>query len=78
MSACGTANTARQMNQRIGELVYLEAAPGLRVVCIVRDVRRAFGRLDVEIEPAQGTGSAWVNASSVTPLPEDEARKAVR
>jgi hypothetical protein len=69
--------TARQMSAQIGQLVYLEAAPGMRVVCITRDVRRAFGRIDLEIEPAQGTGRAWVNASSVTPLSADEARKAV-
>jgi hypothetical protein len=69
--------TARKMQQHIGRLVFFEAAPGLVVLCIVRDVRVAFGRVDVEIEPAKGSGSTWVQAPSVKLLSDDEARKEI-
>jgi hypothetical protein len=65
--------TATTMNAQIGRLVYLEAN-GMRFACIVRDVKRAYGKERFELEPVAGGGQSWVNASSVHPVPEAEAK----
>ena len=69
--------SAAALQARVGALVWFEAAPGLQVLCIVSDARRAFGRVDVQIEPARGAGSAWVQDSSIQPLTEAEAKKEI-
>lgn len=37
----------------------------LTVRVIVRDVRLAFGRIDLLVEPLAGTGSKWVNQANI-------------
>ncbi len=61
--------TVREMNTRLGARVYLEAAPGLRVLCTVTNAKSSYGKERLEIAPVAGEGKAWVNASSVTPVP---------
>jgi hypothetical protein len=62
--------TAREMNPLIGTQVYLEAAPGLQVLCEVTNAKTVFGDARVELAPVEGKGSAWVNVSRVVPAAE--------
>jgi hypothetical protein len=70
--------SARKMQLQIGRLVWFQAAPGLRFLCMIRDVRINYGRTDYQIEPGSGQGSTWVQASTVKPLSDAEAREAVK
>jgi hypothetical protein len=66
--------TASEMNAIIGTRVYLQAVPGLRVLCTVTNAKTSYGTPRVEIEPCQGEGRAWVNFTSVVSREEREAR----
>lgn len=58
--------TASEMSAAIGTLVYLEAVPGLRVLCLITNAKSSYGKQRLEIVPLRGTGKAWVNAASVS------------
>ena len=38
---------------------------GLRVLCVVVESRKAFGRTDVCVEPVAGSGKIWVDVKRV-------------
>jgi hypothetical protein len=38
---------------------------GIKIEVVTSDVRRAFGRIDVQIKPIHGSGEAWVDSKSV-------------
>jgi predicted nucleotidyltransferase len=37
----------------------------LRVLCVVLDSRRSYGRTDVCVEPVAGSGKIWVDVKRV-------------
>jgi hypothetical protein len=60
----------------VGAQVYLEAAPGLQVLCLVTHAKTSYGRTRLQIIPFKGKGAAWVNASSVVEAePGPDTRK---
>jgi len=61
--------TANEMQDVIGAQVYLEAAPGLQVLCLISNVKSSYGQTRFRILPLQGKGEAWVNASRVQFIP---------
>lgn len=56
---------ARELAALLGSSGLLRSADGLRVSVRVLDARPAFGRLDLLVEPVEGSGSAWVSADRV-------------
>lgn len=57
--------TANEMNDRIGEQVYLEAVPGLLVRCLITNAKSSYGKTRLRLLPLEGKGEAWVNAERV-------------
>lgn len=56
--------TAKEINKYLGKVGFLETENHkLRVKVECVDVRESFGRLDVQVEPVDGNGSAWVSES---------------
>lgn len=39
---------------------------GLQVDVIIKDVKKAWGRVDVKIIPVRGIGEKWVNIESLS------------
>lgn len=66
--------TAKQLHPHLGRLVYL-TVNGIDFVCVIVDAKRAYGRDCYQLEPVAGEGQTWVNARSVRPVPEQEARR---
>ena len=64
--------SAAQLSLTIGTLVDLAVTGQLFCRCKVVDAKLAYGNLRYKLEPLAGLGSAWVNASSVTPAKHDE------
>lgn len=68
--------TANEMSDMVGAQVYLEAIPGLQVLCLITNAKSSYGKTRYRILPLHGKGEAWVNAErvtfadSVTPQPE--------
>lgn len=56
--------TALELSQHLGALVSIDCG-GLVIDCRVEDVRTRFGCLDFLITPLSGSGSRWVESSSV-------------
>jgi hypothetical protein len=44
----------------IGKLAEVEVA-GFTVTCRVVDIRRVFGRIEVQVAPVSGRGEKWVD-----------------
>ena len=44
-------------------LLNVDRKLGVCVKCV--DVREAYGRLDVQVEPLQGTGKLWVSEARI-------------
>lgn len=71
--------TANEMIPAVGRKV-LVRFEDLEVLCIVRDVKTAWNRPRLRIEPVSGTGSQWVELGRVRlSLPEwlEDWRQAV-
>lgn len=64
-----TAKDAAQLLGRRG----LYGVKGMTVRVIVNDVREVFGRLDLNIAPEAGDGTAWVAADQVNLEPRGAA-----
>jgi hypothetical protein len=50
----------------IGELITVPfhlSSGTLKVQCVITDERNVYGRLEVEISPLEGEGSAWVQVT---------------
>ena len=59
------------VNRKVRVITWLAAAGnGIEVDCVVHDVRSAFGRTDLLVEPLQGRGRTWVSAARVIPIPD--------
>lgn len=63
-----TAKEMLAMVGRTGELYLRES--GLTIYVQIHDVRTAFGRVDYEVSPLQGSGTTWVSADRVKPRTE--------
>jgi hypothetical protein len=59
--------TASEMSDLIGAQVFLEAAPGLQVRCLITNAKSSYGKTRLRLLPVEGKGEAWVNADRVTP-----------
>jgi hypothetical protein len=46
----------------VGKLAEVEIA-GLVITCRVVDIRRVFGRIEVQVSPVSGRGEKWVDVS---------------
>jgi hypothetical protein len=40
--------------------------PGVRVLVCVLDARAAYGRIDLQVEPIGGDGTAWIDSRRIT------------
>ena len=56
----------KDLRRVIGSKGHLATAEQLRVGVLVVDARHAYGRVDYEVRPLNGTGSAWVSSGRVT------------
>lgn len=54
-----------EMARAIGRSGVYRLNNGLAIGVIVRDVKSAYGRVDYEIAPEAGEGTAWVDSASV-------------
>jgi len=55
----------RDLSKLIGREGQLLTAEALQVGVTVVDARRCYGRVDLQVQPLVGAGSAWVDASRV-------------
>jgi hypothetical protein len=58
--------THNQLAAFVGRRGYLRVSPALAVIVRVTDARTAYGSTQLEIEPVQGQGRAWVDAGRLT------------
>ena len=56
---------AREIVQLLDREATLTTAEGLRFQVTIVDARQAFGRLNVQVEPIAGEGTAWVSMDRV-------------
>ena len=56
--------TANEMIPAVGMTVSVRFEE-IQVICIVRDVKSAYGRARLQVEPIAGAGSQWVELARV-------------
>lgn len=54
--------TANSMTSWVGRQVYIEPSRGMFVLCNVVDVKSAYGKQRLQIEPVAGQGRTWIDA----------------
>lgn len=52
------------MERWLGQVIYLRTG-GLKVMVEVKDVKMAWGRVRLLVEPVRGDGTVWVEENSV-------------
>ena len=59
-----TSSQVQQDAQLVGTLVAIRwpKIPGVLVNCVVRDVRRSYNHLELQVEPKDGEGKWWVRS----------------
>lgn len=65
--------TAAQMSVAIGQHVNWHASTAIKVECIVKDVKQAYGNVRLLITPYSGLGEQWVDVGSVSRMTLDNA-----
>jgi hypothetical protein len=55
-----------EIQNLIGKSGRLEVEKNFIVAVTILDARSAFGRMDLEVTPANGSGSKWVSMERVT------------
>ena len=58
--------TTSERDALVGQTVAVQFED-IRVACVVRDAKWAFGRVTLLVEPIEGEGRQWVNATRVIP-----------
>ena len=66
--------TVKELAQHIGQYGYLRVQ-GMQVAVEVVDARVSFGGVHLEITPASGSGTTWVDRDSVMLISVDEEAK---
>lgn len=60
-----TATERANLIGRRGTMTYEHSSGDLEFPVNILDAREAYGRLDVLVTPAEGSGQAWVSADRV-------------
>jgi hypothetical protein len=58
--------TGKDLIRVIGQIGLYHTLNGLSIAVTVTDARNAFGRIDYQITPVSGNGSAWIEAKFFT------------
>ena len=66
--------TAAGLSQLVGLSVMWSPHDGIKFNCKITDVRTAFGRIDVELQPMEGEGLHWVSAARVRGITDDSQK----
>jgi len=62
--------TISELAQSINKPVYFVGPGDLQFACWVTDARISYGKPQFQIRPMAGTGSKWVEFSSIEPMSE--------
>lgn len=66
--------TATQMLPAIGRACMLRME-SLSIECTITDVKTAYGRARVQVQPIAGCGTQWVELSRINLLSADESNQ---
>jgi hypothetical protein len=64
--------TVTELAASIGKPVYFVGPHDLLFACWVLDARISWGKPQFQIRPMAGTGTKWVEFSSIEPMPQPE------